>query len=654
MSALKDLHRRLYSHNNEDLIKREVSPDAYGNEDQANEEEIKKEILDQNIKGKNKENQIYFKEEMIDNEPEIEKIDSVGTVLSRLNQNKFRIAGIFIVSILAVIGIVAGYVKFKQFSFGQENVKIKFEGTDGIKNGTEFDYKIIIDNNNRISLKNTQIIIEYPEELNPVLLSHTKIASKNSLVINTGDFKPREIKEYQLKFGVFSPRESQVYLKTDFRYEPSNFSSVFNKLDNHTINLKGSVIDFSLVSQQEVTNGELLTTIGILKNNTAKDYTDLILEITPSDGFSFGEIGLEKIEGVGNRFKIANLAANSQLEIKISGSFTGPVDSIKSLMGTIGFLSDDGEFNKISLAEENVKIIPSRINIDQEIFEGVDSATQVTYLGEILRYKINFKNNSTNPLEDLILKETIKTNLLEVASVRVDSGHFDQESNEITWKASDVPALKKLNPGESGSVSFDFQLKESFSPDQKNTNQTVVTQARISSLNVNTSLLSNKEIFSENREVKVGTNLDILVSGQYGGGAFKNYGPIPIKTGEETTFTLKVALKNNFNKIDKPILTISLPSGIIWKNSFQRSSGNVSFNERTNELKWELNAINAQIGYEYPTEELLFQIGIKPQANQDPALINSIVLKGFENFVEKEITKNLKEFKITQISDYDF
>jgi hypothetical protein len=176
-------------------------------------------------------------------------------------------------------------------------------------------------------------------------------------------------------------------------------------------------------------------------------------------------------------------------------------------------------------------------------------------------------------------------------------------------------------------------------------------------LNIDTALLSNKEISSEPKEIKINTKLDVLVSGQFKGSVFNNSGPIPLKLGEETTFTVKVVLKNNFNKINNPGLTIKLPSGIIWKDSFHRSSGNVTFNERANELKWELNYLNTQIGYKFPAEELVFQIGLIPQSNQtnkDFPLINSLDFKGFETFVDKEITRNLKTFNLNMIDDYDF
>ncbi len=654
MVALRDLHRRLYNKENEDLTKRKNSSDQYNID-----ENDKKDVENLNSKFEKQSTEkgdLYFKKDPVSKQ--LEKVQpEIKMAVKKFDKNKIKIIGGIVIIAFVLIGGIINYVRYKQGAFSQENITIEFQGNQEIKSGETFDYKLLIHNDNRVALRNTRIKIDYSEEVSPVIMNFVKINTANSFYIDIGDIRPHETKEYPLKFSVFSPRENQVHLITDFYYEPANFSSVFNDKETYALNIRGAVVDFSLVSQQEVTNGEALAMMAVLTNNTSSDFDNLVLEMDYPEGFSLVGSDLVKLNDLENRFKIPQLKANSKLEVEILGNFNGEMDSVKRMTGKIGILNEKGILSKISLAEETVKVVPSRIVINQEIVSGIDIGTQTAYLGNILRYKINFKNNSTNPLTDLILKETIKTNLINHSLVEAGSGHYDQEKQEITWRASDIPTLKILNPGESGSIFFDLVLKTDFTPEKNKTNQTITNQARIGSLNVDTSLLNNKEIYSEKKEVKVNTNLDVLVSGEFGESVFKNSGPIPLKIGEETTFSLKITLKNNLNKIEKSSLSILLPSGIIWKNAFHRSSGSVVFNERSNELKWELNSIDPQVGYQYPAEELIFQIGIKPQSNQgddDLNFINSIKFEGFEKFVEKDIIKNLKEFKLSRIRDYEF
>jgi len=647
MSPLNDLHRKLYSHGGEKLANREKSEDEFKFDESLSSQENKNEKKGKKIKQEEK----FLREANESNE--LPKVSFLSRFISKQNKRK-TIAGAGILLFLIALG--AGYVKFKQRAFSQENILIEFKGENVFRSGEVAQYTLSIQNKNLISLKNSQIKVEYPQEVEPIFADFMEENTIGSFYIDVGKIKAFEVKEYPLAFGVFSPRGSQVYLKSDFRYEPSNFSSVFSKDQSHSLNVEGSSVDFSLVSQQEASSGEAVKFIAVFTNNTDKSLDDLILELDYPKDFIFSSSTLEKIDSSANRFELPSMKSNEKLEAEIIGSFSGAVDSIKKLTGTVGVINKKGDFSKISISEEVVKVIPSRIAIEQEFFGGIDLDSKSTSLGSILKCKINFKNNSTYPLSDLILKEKIETDLIDHSSVQAGTGFYDQNKQEITWRASDVYSLKNLNPGESGSVEFYFALKEFHVPEGE-INEKISTQSRISSLNISSVLPENKEISSGIEEFKVRTNLDLQISGEYGGGVFKNTGPVPLKVNEETTFTIRALLKNNFNRIDDSKLTIKLPSGIIWKDSFQRSSGSVSFNKRSNEIEWNLGSLDSQIGYKYPAEELVFQIGVTPQANQigrDINFLNEINFKGFEKFIEKPISKTVNHLRLSGIKDYGF
>jgi len=656
MSPLNDLHRRLYSHNNDDIVKREKSPDEYGDDSKTSEREsdadnLNASQLPESPKPPEKEEQVYFEENPMDSTPGNNSIPDLKKEASKIKRKKFVIAGVALGFILLLIGGVIGYVKYKQGAFAQENVLIEFRGNQEVKSGQDFDYTLMIHNDNRVALEDTQIKIDYPSELTPVVMSYMQENTKNSFYINIGEIKANETKEYSLKFEVYSSRGNQAYLNADFRYQPANFSSVFSKEENHSIDVRGSIIDFSLVSQQEASIGELIKIVGVLNNNDVVDLENLIIEISFPDDFELKQTTLEKVSGSSNKFKIPIIKAQERLEVELVGGFNGQADSIRNVNAIIGVLDETSSLRGIAFAEESLRLIPSRIAISQSVVSGVD-VDQTTKLGVLLDYKINFKNNSSSPLLDLVLKEEIDSGLIDTSTIKVGSGgYYNDETKEIIWKAADVPSLKTLNPGQGGMVEFEFKLKK----DTVNkTNQSIITQAKISSLNVDTTLLDSKEIRSAKEEIKIATNLDVTVSGEYGE---ENSGPFPLKTGEETTLSLRVSMRNNLNTVENPNLTIKLPSGIIWRDNFYRSSGLVSFNERSNEIQWTLDSVNSQSGYTEPAEELTFQVGVTPQVNQsigDIILVNSTEFKGFETFIERNIGEEVKSFKVNQIEDYEF
>jgi len=104
-------------------------------------------------------------------------------------------------------------------------------------------------------------------------------------------------------------------------------------------------------------------------------------------------------------------------------------------------------------------------------------------------------------------------------------------------------------------------------------------------------------------------------------------------------------------------MLIKLPSGITWKDKISKSSGEVNFNPRANELTWNVKAIEPGVGYDKPVEELLFQIAVNPQVNQtinDIKLINSITLNGYEEFIEEKIYLQKDGFEINNVSENGF
>lgn len=667
MSALKDLHRKLHIRDNKDLLSREISPDNYDT-DELKDSKVSDDGQDNSEKNEKKpdisiEKNNKFQETIV---PENNHNEDFNNNIEEINldnnqsgwsfKKKILIFGGAVLGLLILVGGAIGYVKYIQNSFKQERVLIDFQGSPVVKSGEILAHKLSVKNENRTALNTVKIKVFHPEELQPIYTSFMEKGPSNSFYINIDKIEKFQTKDYELQFEVYSPFDNQVYINTELNYQPENFSSNFNKENNFLVDVKGSIISFSLISTEEVASGELLKFIGILNNNGDKDFDNLILEIDAPDSFNFEQLVLDRVENSENRFKLPKLSVGEKREIEVVGSFFGEVDSVQRFSARVGVIQESGDLLEIVEAEDVVKIIPSRISITQEVVSGANSDKLIAEAGSSLSYKISFKNNSSSPLLDLILKEEIKGDLVNLDSFRLSSGYYDRDKQEIIWKASEVPALKVLNPGQSGSVEFSLSTKKNFMPD-KERNQIVSTKAKISSLNIDTDIPSSKELSSSETTVKIKTNPEVLVSGNADDSVFNNEGPAPVEIGEETTFTVKVELKNDFNNIRNPQVSVKLPSGIIWKNSYHRSSGEVIFNERTNELLWVLDSLSPRTGYAKPLEELKFQVGLVPQKQESSNninLVNEVSVSGYEEFVEENITFKSKAFTLGEVENYEF
>ena len=95
-----------------------------------------------------------------------------------------------------------------------------------------------------------------------------------------------------------------------------------------------------------------------------------------------------------------------------------------------------------------------------------------------------------------------------------------------------------------------------------------------------------------------------------------NSGPIPPKVGQETTFALHLKIANVSNDVTDAKVAMTLAPGVKWKNNFLPKDASMSYNDRTNELDWNVGSLAAGTGVTTDPKEVIFQLGVTPTLNQ--------------------------------------
>jgi hypothetical protein len=241
-------------------------------------------------------------------------------------------------------------------------------------------------------------------------------------------------------------------------------------------------------------------------------------------------------------------------------------------------------------------------------------------------------------------------------SVTAQGGYYDSEKNVIFWKASDIPALKNLQPGEEGSVTSGVLITDLVPMKNENDrNFKLTTHVEIESLDVDSPIWQNKRIRSAEKVTKVHSKLILNILAVYNDGELPNTGPIPLQKGKETTFTVRFSVMNTSNDLKNVIVNTSLPSGIIWKDSYLPENANITANPRGNDVKWVLGTVDSGVGFISPIRTLAFQVGVKPSSNQTVAsrveILNPVTITALDSYTEQEITYTFKDLTLSDISD---
>ena len=118
---------------------------------------------------------------------------------------------------------------------------------------------------------------------------------------------------------------------------------------------------------------------------------------------------------------------------------------------------------------------------------------------------------------------------------------------------------------------------------------------------------------------------------------FTNQGPIPPIATQETVYTVRIRLTNEYNDVTGAKLVITLPSSSRYQKKFAPDTEAVQWNERANELSWDLATYRAERGV---ARELRFQVAATPDLgliDSELRLLNSIVFTGKDQFTKEDI-----------------
>jgi hypothetical protein len=117
--------------------------------------------------------------------------------------------------------------------------------------------------------------------------------------------------------------------------------------------------------------------------------------------------------------------------------------------------------------------------------------------------------------------------------------------------------------------------------------------------------------------------------------------------GQETSYTLHWSVTNVSNDLDGAQVSSFLPSGVRWTGKVypEFEKGNISYNERTNEIVWNMGRLRNAVGVLSAPREVSFQVSIVPAVNQvgtKAPLIKNSILTAKDLFTNTDVRAEAK------------
>lgn len=562
-----------------------------------------------------------------------QEIYLVSPDIRMARKKKLYIALGSLVTLLILGGAgLAGYTYLKR----QSAVSVFIAGPASVASAERVSFDLTYANNSWNDIEKTTLTVVLPETFQFETTPEMKMVGKR-VEIPVGTVVRGGNKKLTISGKFYGGKGEKANFEAILRYTPKGTSSQFDTKATFQTTLATSPLLFEVSAPSELASGQELDYVITYENRSPETLRNLRVIAKYGEDFQYLFADVAPSEG-NTTWLLPELKPNQNGKIVIHGSLGGARDTAKTFSATIGILQGDNSLFTYNTVEKRTQMIATPLVISQ-LVNGNNEI--VANPGQVLDYVINYKNESALGMRDVIVTLALDTTYLDIALLQLNSGFYDQNSKKITWKAGDIKALARLEPGQAGEISFSVPVVREFPASANVKNITIRSLATIDSPDVTTTLTGNKTIGSNSLQVKVGALVALQVVPLFSGERIKNSGPLPPVVGSETTYTIRTKVASSSNDLSQARMTFVLPGGVVYKEKSYPSGETVEWNARTNELIWEVGILSS--GKE---KEFQFQVAITPNVSQvgkDVELVKTATFDARESFTKKDVKTERSE-----------
>jgi len=591
-----------------------------------------------------KENQVELDKERVNNTQysvyakhdqatttEFEPFEKAGLTFSQKYKKKITLYSIIAVSLVGIVLTIGFFFQLNQQRFSDRRVRLEITGNNKVSAGEELTYTLTYHNDNLVSLKNAKITVEVPNALIDSSLDILGQTKSEIREYELPELEPRSKGEIIIKGRLIGEISSIHTMKATLNYRSTILTSSFDSKTEFATTISDSPVVVDIQAPLESVSGEIVNYIITVNNKSNNDLKDLELQLEYPETFAFTSSTLTATGNSKNIFIIPSLRSKTSYELTIVGNLGGSQQEIKVLKAKIGE-SRQGAFTLYASSQKSTTLGSPYVNLTQRV------NTNIAKAGETLEYTILFRNNTQVRIGEGFLKAQLDSKLLDLTKLNARGADFDSGTNTIIWRANAIPQLKIFGPNEQGEISFTVPIKRTIPIENfQDVNYVIKTNATFESNEVPTTLGVNKIIQGNSSEVKLSTRLIPKASIYYVSrdSSIINTGPLPLKVAQLTTFSVSLEIQNLTNDVSGVSFRTTLPNNVTWTGKTVATNGNITYNERTKEIVWNVDKVPANTGLLRPLYRAVFQIGITPAINQigqNPQLLSRINYTGQDDF----------------------
>lgn len=537
---------------------------------------------------------------------------------------------LFIAIIIAGMSYLSG-----NNAISTKNIDITVTAKTFVDGGEALPVNVSVVNRNKLPLELATLVLEYPEGNG----SNPDAIMRISRDIGTVSVGGTHNEPFSVKLYGEENSEKKITAHIEFRVTGSNV--VYGKDEVVAVTIRTSPIRLTLDAPANVIpNQEIPLKVTIVGNGT-ETLTNTALVLQYPTGFTFSRA--DPFPTTGNTiWYLGDIPPGSSRTVTLYGSLAGGSNDVKTVRASVGSQNVKNESILDTVYNTLSQVIPlSNAFLDAHFSVG-DTQSEVVPIaaGDMVTVSIPWRNTLSEKITNAQIEVVLGGSAYDANLVRPATGYFDSVSNKITWSRQQVPSFSSLNPGQTGTITFQVQPK-SFVSGTIASSPTITMAINISGFNASGAKLSGTAI--DKKTLAVGSDLNFSARTIHHSGIIQNTGSMPPKVNTETTYTLEWKLTNSRNRVTGVKVATILPTYVMWKNVLVPTSeqSNIVYNDITRELVWNAGEVPAGTGTNLPPRMLSLKVGITPSVNQQgevPNLTDEIIVTGLDTFTNKNIS----------------
>lgn len=520
----------------------------------------------------------------------------------------------FILLIAVAVGFFI-YIYYREGIFSKEILRLEILGQENVKVGDEAEYTVRYKNNGNFVLEQPKLIFEIPGD------SLTE-DGKTRITQDLDDIYPGDEEAAKFKVRLLGKEGDLKSIKATLSYVPKNLTARYEAGTTFTAKIETVPItlDFDLPSKLEK-GKDAQYSINYFSNI---DYPleNLGIRINSLKGFdieSSDPVSLDK-----SSWKIQTLNKAQGGRISIKGKVNSDSGQMLTFTAELG-MWQNGNFIVMKETTMDVNVINPLLFISQQIN---GSSNYIASPGEILNYRIFFRNIGSSPFDDLFMIVKLDGAALDMSTINAPGAQIQPGSNLIVWDSKQVYQLRNLDVQEEGEVDFSVRIKDNW--DLTDENPVITDEVNISQI-------------AQKFETKVNSGLAIFQGAYYKNSSISNFGPIPPRVGQATTYTITWDIKNYFNDAKNVRVKAVLPANVSLTGKImpENELTNFSFDNKSREVVWSAGDILKGTGVNGDPVSLSFQVSLVPSFSQKgstASLIGQVTIAGENQFTNTKIT----------------